>query len=654
MMLAGLNCLGQQPPTPDLADATLEQLGNIKVYTASKHLQVTKDAPSSVTVISADEIQKHGYRTLADALKTVRGFYATYDRNYSSVGVRGFARPGDYNTRILLLVDGHRLNDNIYDEAMIGSEFPIDIDLIERIEIIRGPVSSLYGSNALFAVINIITRHGRDLKGLELSASAGSFNSYEGRASYGGRLQNLEYMISGSFYGSRGHNALFFPTLNTPETNFGISSHTDDDQVGSSLTTVSFKDFTFQAAYGTREKGIPTGAYGTLLNNPGTRTTDAHGYVDLRYQHRFATSWDVMARAFYDRYTYQGTYMYPSTIDPTGISPDFDYADGKWWGAELQLTKTILGRNRVTIGGEYRDNFKQNQNNHQVLPYELFMDERRSSYVGALYLQDELRIAKTLSLNAGFRYDYYDHFDSSIDPRAALIYRPRPQTAFKFIYGEAFRVPNVYELYYSIAPNVANPKLRPEKIRNLEWIWEQGVRKNVSVSATVFREAMEGLITTQVVPPDGEIFANLQNAESTGLETEVSGQLPHGLEASLSYSFQQTKDTRTDQFLSNSPRHLAKFSFTQALAGKKLFASLDAQYRGGMHSLGGLAISDCTVVNATLLGRNLGKHLDISASIYNLFDKSYLDPPSSANLQLPIQQDGRSFRIKLTWHPGER
>jgi len=537
---------------------------------------------------------------------------------------------------------------------MICSEFPIDIDLIERIEIIRGPVSSLYGSNALFAVINIITRHGRDLKGLELSASAGSFNSYEGRASYGGRLQNLEYMISGSFYGSRGHNALFFPTLNTPETNFGISSHTDDDQVGSSLTTVSFKDFTFQAAYGTREKGIPTGAYGTLLNNPGTRTTDAHGYVDLRYQHRFATSWDVMARAFYDRYTYQGTYIYPSTIDPTGISPDFDYADGKWWGAELQLTKTILGRNRVTIGGEYRDNFKQNQNNHQVLPYELFMDERRSSYVGALYLQDELRIAKTLSLNAGFRYDYYDHFDSSIDPSAALIYRPRPQTAFKFIYGEAFRVPNVYELYYSIAPNVANPKLRPEKIRNLEWIWEQGVRKNVSVSATVFREAMEGLITTQVVPPDGEIFANLQNAESTGLETEVSGQLPHGLEASLSYSFQQTKDTRTDQFLSNSPRHIAKFSFTQALAGKKLFASLDAQYRSGMQSLGGLAISGRTIVNATLLGRNLGKHLDISASIYNLFDKSYFDPPSSENLQMPIQQDGRSFRIKLTWHPGER
>ena len=153
------NCAAQES-FPDLSEATLEQLGTMKVYSASKHLQAASDAPSSVTVVTADEIQKYGYRTLADILKTVPGFFVTNDRNYSSVGVRGFARPGDYNTRILLLVDGHRLNDNVYDEAMIGTEFPINIDLIQRVEVIRGPVSSLYGSNALFAVINIITRRG--------------------------------------------------------------------------------------------------------------------------------------------------------------------------------------------------------------------------------------------------------------------------------------------------------------------------------------------------------------------------------------------------------------------------------------------------------------------------------------------------------------
>jgi iron complex outermembrane receptor protein len=653
LILAGVHCLAQDS-TPDLTDATLEQLGNIKVYTASKHMQVTKDAPASVTVISAEEIQKHGYRTLADALKATRGFFVTYDRNYSSVGVRGFARPGDFNTRILLLVDGHRLNDNVYDEAMVGTEFPIDIDRIECIEIIRGPASSLYGSNALFAVINIITRHGSDLKGLELSANAGSFNTYEGRVSYGSRLQQLEYIISGSFYGSRGHNQLFFPEFNSPETNYGIASHADDDQLGSSLATVSFKDFRFQAAYGTREKGIPTAAYDSLFNDSRTRTTDSHGYFDLRYQHTFAKSWEVLARTFYDRYTYQGTYIYSSSSNPAETSPDFDYSDGKWWGTELQLTKTIFDRNRVTVGGEYRDNFKQDQSNYQVNPYTWYLDDRRSSFVGALYLQDELTIAKTLSRNVGFRYDYYNRFDSSIDPRVAVIYRPRSQTALKFIYGEAFRAPNVYELYYSIPPNLPNPGLHPEKLRNFEWAWEQGLHKNFSISATAFHEKMNGLITTQVVPPDMVIFENMQNASSTGVETELTGQLPRGLEGNVSYSFQQTKDVRTDQFLSNSPRHLASFRLSQSFFRKRLFASIDAQYRSGMESLEYLPVSSYTVVNATLLGRNLGKRLDISASIYNLLDKKYFDPPSSATLQMPIQQDGRSFRVKLTWHSGER
>ena len=163
-----------------------------------------REAPASVTLITAKDIQEHGYRTLAAVLQSVRGFFVTNDRNYSSLGVRGFLRPGDFNSRVLLLVDGHRLNDDVYDQAMIGTEFPIDVDLIERIEVIRGPVSSLYGSNALFGVINIFTKRRRDLAGLQLAASAASFNTKQGRISYGGQLGPLDFLMSGSFYGSRG------------------------------------------------------------------------------------------------------------------------------------------------------------------------------------------------------------------------------------------------------------------------------------------------------------------------------------------------------------------------------------------------------------------------------------------------------------------
>ena len=644
-------CAAQgQATQPDLTKRSLEDLMNIEVYSPSKHLQAAQDAPSSVTVVTANEIQEHGYRTVADVLRTMQGFFVTYDRNYSSVGVRGFARPGDYNTRVLLLVDGHRLNDNVYDDAMIGTEFPIDIDLIQRIEVIRGPVSSLYGSNALLAVINIVTRRGQDLKGLELSSEAASFNTYQGRVSYGRKIQQLEFVISGTFYNSRGHNQLFYSEFNTPQTNNGIASHADGDEIGGSLATVSFRDFTLQGVYGTREKVVPTAPYETLFSNAGTNTTDSHTYADLRYQHTFAGSWDVLSRMFCDRYVYHGSYAYQSPLDPTQISPNLDSADGKWWGSELQITKSFSSRNRVTAGGEYRDNVRQNQVSYNLNPYSLALDDKRKSFVGAAYLQDELAITKSLALNAGIRYDYYSDVQASTDPRVALIYRPLDKTTFKLIYGQAFRVPNVYERYYSYPPNLPNPALIPEKIRNSEIVWQQGLAEHLQFLTSAYYSTIDDLITEEPVSNGLLIFRNFQKIKSSGLEIEVKGQLSTGLEGAASYGFQETKDRATDQFLSNSPRTLGKLNLRQPLLQKRIYVSLDAQYRSRIQSLAGGSVSPFSVVNLTVLGHSIGKHMDLSASVYNLLDKKYFDPASTENLQQAIQQDSRSFRVKMTWH----
>ena len=130
---------------------------------ASERLQPVMEAPASVSFITAAEIARYGYRTLADILSSVRGFYVTDDRNSSLLGTRGFAKPGDYNSRILLLVNGHRVNDNVLGQAAIGAEFGLDPAMFERVEIIRGPASSLYGDSAFFAVVNVITRTGASL-----------------------------------------------------------------------------------------------------------------------------------------------------------------------------------------------------------------------------------------------------------------------------------------------------------------------------------------------------------------------------------------------------------------------------------------------------------------------------------------------------------
>src|SRR5881628_1711997 len=177
------------------------------VFGASKYEQKPSEAPASFSIVTNEEIRKFGYRTLSEILRSVRGLFTTYDRNYSYIGARGFDRPGDYDTRILLLLDGHLVNDNVYDQASVCTESLVDVDAIDRVEVIRGPSSSLYGTDAFFAVINVITRSGRDLDGKEFAAAGGSYSTAEGRAAYGARLDNgVETYVSGSYYDSGGQN----------------------------------------------------------------------------------------------------------------------------------------------------------------------------------------------------------------------------------------------------------------------------------------------------------------------------------------------------------------------------------------------------------------------------------------------------------------
>ena len=154
-----------QQPLPELSLEELMRMDAGRVYGASERLQPSTEAPASVSFITAEEIARFGYRTLADILRGVRGMYVTEDRNFSLIGVRGFATPGDYNSRILLLVNGHRMNDNVFGQAEIGAEFGLDPAMFERVEVIRGPAASIYGDSAFFAVVNVITKPGAAIGG---------------------------------------------------------------------------------------------------------------------------------------------------------------------------------------------------------------------------------------------------------------------------------------------------------------------------------------------------------------------------------------------------------------------------------------------------------------------------------------------------------
>ena len=137
---------------------SLDSLLSTKISTAAKYQQTISEAASSVTIITAEDIHRHGYRTLPEALAATRGFYLSYDRNYSFLGARGFSRPSDYNNRILLLVDGNAINESVFGGAPVGTDLGVPMESLERIEIVRGPGSALYGTGAIFAVVNLVTQ----------------------------------------------------------------------------------------------------------------------------------------------------------------------------------------------------------------------------------------------------------------------------------------------------------------------------------------------------------------------------------------------------------------------------------------------------------------------------------------------------------------
>ena len=352
---------------PSITDLSIEQLMEVEVdtvYSASKFEQKITEAPSSVSVVTDQDIRRYGYRTLADILRGVRGFFTSYDRTYDYIGVRGFSRPGDYNTRILLLVDGHKINDNIYDSASIGNEFVLDVDLIDRVEVIRGPGSSLYGSNAFFGVISITTKRAQKYNGFEVSASAGSFDTYKQRATFGKKFSDtFELLLSGSHATSNGQS-LYFQEFNTPATNNGRADSCDQEKAGNLFANIKLKDFTLQGAYVSRDKGIPTASFGTVFNDNHTRVNDSRAYLDLKYEKLLAGTTNIKARASYDYYDYSGNYLY--NYPPYPINKD--KASGQWWGTSFELARTFFGNHKVIMGTEYQDNYLQKQKNYRTNP----------------------------------------------------------------------------------------------------------------------------------------------------------------------------------------------------------------------------------------------------------------------------------------------
>ena len=631
-------------PQPDLTALPLEQLMRLEVVTASRFPQRLSQAPGSVTVITADDIRLYGHRTLADVLRSVPGVHVSYDRNYSYIGVRGLATTGDYNSRVLLLIDGVRANDNIYDQASLGTDFPVDLDLVERIEFAHGPGSSVYGGNALLGVINVITRRGAELAGGEVALGAGQRQTLQGRASWGRRFDNgTDVLVSASGLRSRGGD-LSYPELAPLGVAGGVVRGLDYERNRQFLARLAHGPWGLQMMHAERTKGIPTAAFETAPGVAGNFTVDKNSSVALRYDGALRDDTELAARAYYGHYRYAGDYVY----DIPPLVTNKDLADGRWWGAEVRVVSSAWHGHKVVTGAEYQSDSRKEQVNFDDNPRAVYLQDRRRGERFGVFVQDEMLLRPDLRLNAGVRYDRAERGPGIFNPRVALIHAPAPRTSLKLIHGRAYRAPNAYELYYA-APGPGgqkgNTELKPERVRTSELALEHFTTAGWRVAGSVFRHQVREQIAAFIDPGDGlQVFRNGGSVHSAGATAEIERLWSSGAKLRASYSRQRAVDGGGNWAV-NSPRHLLKLNAALPLVAG-LRAGMELQHTSVRRSLAG-EIPAFTTANFNLLVPLGARGDELSVALYNIFDRRYADPGGPEHLQDRIPQDGRTLFARL-------
>lgn len=625
----------------ELARMSLDDLLRVEVQSASRYAQPLADSPASVTVIDQQELRRHGYRNLAEALSSVPGVHVSNDRNYSYLGVRGFSRPGDYNSRILLLTDGARRNDALYDQAQIGNEAPIEIDWVKRLEFVSGPASAVYGANALFGIANAVMLDGGDVNGARLSVDAGSGRSTRLGLVVGQRVDSEhDWFFGFAAYGARG-NDLYFAEFDNG-TRDGWARGLDREEYQKAYGKLRLGNWRLTGNLSSRDKNLPNAPFLSAFGEPGTRTLDQHALIELAYDGMLANDWQQQFRVFSGSYRYDGDYRYVGPLN------NRDQGRANWVGGDYRLTVAALPAHKLVLGIETQWNTQLVQRNFDISPATSHLDSNRPSHAYGLFVQDEWRLSPQWLLNLGLRYDKHSNFSAIVSPRAALIYQPNEGVNLKAMVGSAYRAPNAYERFYDDGGVLqkANPALLPERIRSAELAVDFRLGQGGRFGVNIYRNDMRHMIDQVIDPADGlNVFTNQSDVQTSGIELNADKRWASGYRLRGSVSRQQSRMADGSE-LGNSPQLLGKLVFGLPLAAGWTVAG-EWQGMSDRRSLRG-RVPGFGVFNLALTSVRLAGIGEFTLGVNNLGNRLFSDPASSAFVQDALTQDGRRLRLRWT------
>jgi iron complex outermembrane receptor protein len=523
----------QGAPGEDLSDfqSTLEQ----PVEVASKRIQRLKEAPADISVLRGQDLQELGYRTLAEALGGVLGFRTNQDRSYAGLGVRGLYVLGDQNTRVLVLLDGHPLNNPAeVGSGKIGEDFGIPMDLVERIEIIRGPASSIYGNNAFLGMVNVVTREpgSRPAAGT-IMATGSSRGLADLDGVVGGTVAGLRWqaLVSGM---QREGSPTQFPELG-PQT---LPASLDREERQSAYLRAAGTDWSFAGFSGRRIQHLASAPFNATIGSGVNEYENRQNFGDLRLTPEIGAL-STLLRLYGDYNEFRSELDYDGTRQ-SGVQGRYFESDPDWsLGLEAQVRAPLGDSFLATLGQELA--WHHYDSWAGIAPDITTVGVRYR--LGSSYLQTEWKPSDSFSATGGLQVSLYSVASASeanapqgsanypektwtgTTPRLVLIWQPTAVDILKTIYGEGYRNPTLFESYYSDGSSfVPNPGLEPERISTLEALWVRNWSTGLESQFTVSRSRWRHLVDSLDLGGGFEQFQNDPDTlEGYALEAELQG-----------------------------------------------------------------------------------------------------------------------------------
>lgn len=616
------------------------------VVSASKIKENIRKTSASISVIESETIKKMGARNFLEIINTLSGINISETYIYQKkISVRGIQ--GNFSEKVLILLDGHSLNVDLLNGGATGAYSNLPIELIDRIEVIKGPASALYGENAFTALINIITKNPRDVNGSEITVKAGKNNTKQINFLFSKLNKNYELLSNLDFLSSNSD-----------------SVYVEKDALGNSgHTNPTIENFNAYISLLLKNGVYFKGNVNNIENGPKFGVANAINNLDLSKRKSFFLEsglkkdfdiYNLNTRFYYDFYRINNKWSVPFYTNGIGMSG----YDSVKLGHESTIAikkedyKLIFGLSaerqelnnpwqkmnwnpitNVSHSSEIKDYSDSNSN---------FISEVSRDSIG-IYSELIYDLSDNIRLNTGIRHDKYSDFGKVNNPRLGLNWIIDKNNTIKFMYGEAFRAPTFAELYNKNNPSIiGNPELKPERVKTLELGLHNNIQ-NIKTSLTLFNSDIQDIIVLS-----NSKYKNEDEAETRGIELESKYDLFRGSYFLANYTYQKAINKKTNKDIENIPNHMASLSLNYRInKNYNLFTSgkfLGTQTRGATDTKD--KISSSVIFNSTLLIKELFvKNSDFKISIYNIFNEQTKD--SSTTIDYPVAN--RSYLLEFKY-----